>query len=260
MTYQHSPLTSDFTPHGAFGKEERRSVASYERELSEHRGTENGLREALASERAQLRRKNELIHIREILSQEADHRLLNGLQMIVSLLSLQSRAEPNPDAALHLSAAASRVATIARMHRRLHSIDAAEVVAYKNILEELCGEYSSLTTAEDRGNPRIIVEGDEVRLPGATAIPLSLIVNELITNAAKHGRGVITVRLEAPSKGGHVLSVCNDGPALPPGFDPAASAGLGMKIIVALVEQIGGTLLVGRCAHCQGTQFAVAFT
>lgn len=156
--------------------------------------------------------------------------------------------------------AASRVGTIARMHRRLHSIDGTEVVAYENILEEPGGEYSALTTAEDRGDPRIIVEGDEIRLPAATAIPLSLIVNELIANAATHSRGVIAVRLEAPSKDGHVLPVCNDGPVLPPGFDPAASAALGMKIIVALVEQIGGTLLVSRCAHCQGTQFAVSFT
>lgn len=258
----HQPSLSSVASFSSpdFRHIKRRTAASYESELAEHRFREDRLRAALAHEEVSLQEKDELLRQREILSLESDHRLLNGLQMIVSLLSLQSRAEPNPDAALHLSAAASRVATIARMHRRLHSIDATEVVAYKNILEELCGEYSSLTTAEDRGNPRIIVEGDEVRLPGATAIPLSLIVNELITNAAKHGRGVITVRLEAPSKGGHVLSVCNDGPALPPGFDPAASAGLGMKIIVALVEQIGGTLLVGRCAHCQGTQFAVSFT
>lgn len=96
-------------------------------------------------------------------------------------------------------------------------------------------------------------------VPAATAIPLSLIANELITNAAKHGRGTITVRLEAPTEGGHLLSVCNDGPALPQGFDPAASAGLGMKIVLALVEQIGGKLRIDRCGQCQGTRFAVAF-
>ena len=66
-------------------------------------------------------------------------------------------------------------------------------------------------------------------------------------------------RLEAPPGGGHLLSVCNDGPALPPGFDPAAGTGLGMKIMLALVEQIGGTLQIGPCAQCQGTRFAVAF-
>jgi two-component sensor histidine kinase len=47
---------------------------------------------------------------------------------------------------------------------------------------------------------------------------------------------------------------------LPQDFDPAAGEGLGMKIVLALVEQIGGTLQVGSCAQCQGTRFAVAFT
>ena len=108
-------------------------------------------------------------------------------------------------------------------------------------------------------NRSIVVEGDEERLPGATAIPVSLIANELITNAAKHGSGAIAVRLEVLPEGGHVLSVCNDGPALPQGFDPAARAGLGMKIVLALVGQIGGTLRIDRCGQCQGTRFAVAF-
>lgn len=90
-------------------------------------------------------------------------------------------------------------------------------------------------------------------------MPLSLIVNELITNAAKHGGGTITVRLEEPPKGGFILSVCNEGPPLPEGFDPAASKGLGMKIVQALVDQIGGELRTGRCKHCGGPEFSVAF-
>ncbi|MDP1911091.1 MAG: hypothetical protein Q8K85_22550, partial [Hyphomicrobium sp.] len=58
---------------------------------------------------------------------------------------------------------------------------------------------------------------------------------------------------------GHLLSVCNEGPALPEGFDPAASEGLGMQIVLALVEQIGGKLRIDRCADCGGARFAVAF-
>ena len=85
-------------------------------------------------------------------------------------------------------------------------------------------------------------------------------MNELITNAAKHGQGVITVRLEETPEGGHLLSVCNEGPPLPEDFDPAASKGLGMKIVQALVEQIGGKLGVDCCAHCGGPRFAVAFS
>ena len=259
MAFEQSLLSRVFTARGALRKGEPRSVASYERELSEHRGTEIRLREALANEEAHLRQRDELIHAREVLSMESDHRLLNGLQMIVSLLSLQSRAEPNTDAAAHLSAAASRVATLARVHWRLHSLDDAKAVAFKQFLEELCREYGSMLASEDRRSQAIVVEGCDARLPAATAIPLSLIVNEFITNATKHGRGTITVRLEERPEGGHLLSVCNEGPPLPEDFDPAASKGLGMQIVLALVGQIGGKLLIDRCAHCGGARFTVTF-
>ncbi|MDP3240645.1 MAG: sensor histidine kinase, partial [Reyranella sp.] len=123
----------------------------------------------------------------------------------------------------------------------------------------LCGEYRSILASDERRKQTIVVEGADASLPARTAVPLSLIVNELITNAAKHGGGIITVRLEEPPEGGHLLSVCNEGPPLPEGFDPVASKGLGMKIVQALVEQIGGALRVGRCTHCGGPEFAVAF-
>ena len=253
----------------------RRTTASYEHEFAKHRSTEIRLRGALAREEALLRQKDEHLKRREILSREADHRLLNGLQMVVSLLSLQSRGEADAQAAAHLSSAANRVATVARIHRRLHSLDGVAAVAFKQFIDELCHDYSAMLTAEDRRNQGIIVvEGVEVRLPAAIAIPLSLITTELITNAVKHGggkhgggkhgggkngRGAITVRLEALAEGGHVLSVCNDGPDLPPDFDPAAGEDLGMKIVLALVGQIGGKLEIGRGGQCQGTRFAVSF-
>ncbi|MDI1283595.1 MAG: sensor histidine kinase [Reyranella sp.] len=259
MAFEQSLFSKVFTTNAALRKDAPRSVASYERELSEHRGTETRLREALAGDEALLRQKDDLIHARELLSMESDHRLLNGLQMIVSLLSLQSRSEPNNDAAAHLATAANRVATLARVHRRLHSLDNAEVIAFKPFLEELCREYSSMLESEDRHKQTIVVQGCDARFPAATAIPLSLIANELVTNAAKHGRGIITVRLEETPEGGHLLSVCNEGPPLPEGFDPAASTGLGMQIVQALVGQIGGKLRVVRCTHCGGPRFAIAF-
>ena len=259
MAYE--PSLSNFTdfPCPVFKGAGPRTIASYEHELAERRGMELRLRGALAREAALLHQKDELLNHREILSREADHRLMNGLQMVVSLLSLQSRGETDAQAAAHLSAAAHRVATIARIHRRLHSLDGVAVVAFKRFIDELCHDYSAMLSAEDRRNQGIAVESVEARLPAATAIPLSLIATELITNAAKHGRGAITVRFEAPAAGGHVLSVCNDGPDLPQGFDPAAGAGLGMKIVLALVEQIGGRLEIDPCEQCQGTRFAVAF-
>ena len=166
---------------------EHRTVTSYERELTTHRCTEIWLREALAREEALLRQKDELIQQLEVLSAESDHRLLNGLQMIGSLLSLQSRASANAEAASQLAIAADRVATVGRVHRRLHSIDGVQTVAFKQYLEDLCRDFSMMLSSEDRPDRVIVVEGIEIKLLTATAVPLGFIANELITNAAKYG-------------------------------------------------------------------------
>jgi two-component system, sensor histidine kinase PdtaS len=97
-------------------------------------------------------------------------------------------------------------------------------------------------------------------LPAVTAIPLGFIAGELITNATKYGTGRITVRLEANPEKGYALSVTNDGPALPQGFDPAAGKGLGMRIIRSLVGRIGGELRIDRGDNNQGARFTVLFS
>jgi two-component sensor histidine kinase len=248
--------SADAPRNTLFGSSERRTVASYERELTTHRCTEIQLREALAREEALLRQKDELIQQLEVLSAESDHRLLNGLQMIGSLLSLQSRASANAEAASQLAIAADRVATVGRVHRRLHSIDGVQTVAFKQYLEDLCDDYSTMLSPDQV----IVVEGIEIKLLTATAVPLSFIANELITNAAKYGEGRITVGLEAIPGSGYALSVSNDGPVLPEGFVPATSKGLGMTIVRSLVESIGGELRVGRGDNNQGARIAVLFT
>ena len=96
MTLTDLQNCAGFSPNARFGSPkfrnlERRSVASYERELSAHMDVEFQLRAALARDAALLRQKDTLIMQQELLSKESDHRLLNGLQMIVSMLSLQSR-------------------------------------------------------------------------------------------------------------------------------------------------------------------------
>jgi two-component sensor histidine kinase len=260
MTIEHSAHGADPPPDVLYEYPEPRSVASYERELEKHRHAENQLREALAREEVLLRQKDELIEQQQVLSRESDHRLLNGLQMIVSLLSLQSRAAPNAEVAGQLAIAANRVATIARVHRRLHSFDGVQAVAFKQYLEDLCRDFSTMVSAEERPERVIVVEAIEIKLPTVTGIPLSFIVNEMITNAAKYGNGRITVRLEPDPVKGYALSVSNDGPILPEGFDPATCRGLGMRIIRSFVDRIGGELRIGRADGNQGTRFAVLFS
>ena len=114
--------------------------------------------------------------------------------------------------------------------------------------------------SSERRERVIVVEGIEITLPAVTAIPLGFIANELITNAAKYGTGRIAVRLEADPGKGYALSIANEGPGLPEGFDPAAGKGLGMKIIRSLVKQIGGELRIGRGDNNQGARFTVLFS
>lgn len=190
MTGEQLACSADLPPGAIFEGQARRTVASYERELTEHRSTEIQLREALAREDALLLEKDELIQKLKVLNEESDHRLLTGLQTIVSLLRLQSRASPNAEAAAQLAVAADRVATIERLHRRLHCLDGAKTVAFEQYIEDLCGDFSGMLSAEgDRGRV-IAVEGIDIELPSVTAIPLGFIVNELITNAVKHATAV----------------------------------------------------------------------
>ena len=86
--------------------------------------------------------KEELTQHQAVLSQESDHRLLNSVQMIVSLLAPQGRASENAEVASQLAAAADRVATIGRIHRRLHSLDRVQTFAFKQYVEDLCRDFS----------------------------------------------------------------------------------------------------------------------
>ena len=120
---------------------------------------------------------------------------MNGLQMVVNLLSLQRQNLPSAEVASQLAAAADRVATIGRIHHRLHSLDSVQIFALKHYLEDLCRDFSMMLSSE-RPERVVAVEGIEIMVPAVTAIPLGFIANELITNAAKYGTGPITVSLE----------------------------------------------------------------
>jgi two-component system, sensor histidine kinase PdtaS len=106
----------------------------------------------------------------------------------------------------------------------------------------------------------IVIEGIEINLPAATAIPLGFVANELITNAAKYGTGRIMVSLEPNPEKGYALSVSNGGPGLPVGFDPVGCKGLGMRIVQSFVKQIGAELRIDRGDKNEGARFTVLFS
>src|SRR5690348_2028441 len=127
------------------------------------------LEAALSREEILLRDKHELQQRHVVLTQEFEHRLVNGLQLIASLLHMQSRAAISPEAAEQLTVAARRVASLGRVHHQLNRLDGQDRVEFKQYLENLCDDLSSLLFQEGT-RAAITVEGSEAEIPTSFAI------------------------------------------------------------------------------------------
>ena len=188
----------------------------------------------------------------QLMAREIDHRVMNSLQFISSLLRMQSRGPDLTDAAEQLRMAANRVAAVARVHQHFYSDDTAEASCI-TFLRRLCADLSGIVELP------VDVSGDEGNVPTTLIQPIGLVVNELVTNAAKYGAGKARVSLRISGRE-HELSVCDEGPGLPPGFDPDRSAtGLGMKVVTILVKQLRGRLTAGANPTGRGSCFKVSF-
>jgi len=187
----------------------------------------------------------------ELMAKEIDHRVMNSLQFVSGLLSMQSRALIDPDAIGHLKLAANRVAAVAQVHRHFYT-DSTEQTSCIAFLRRLCADLESIV------GRAIQVSGDEGDIPTTSVQPIGLIVNELVTNAAKHGRGLIEVCYEIEGNQ-HALIVSDEGRDLPKDFNPAeASRSLGMRVVVSLAQQLGGVLTSGHRPD-GGSCFKVSF-
>lgn len=214
-------------------------------------------RAALAREETLRRENGELMQRHRTRLQEFEHRLLNGLQMVSGLLVRQSLVA-TPAAAQELSVAAARIHAFGCVHRRLRCGEYKGTIDIKHHLQELCDDLTGLLFPYGIGKS-IFVQAPSCEIPATLAVPLSLIVNELITNSAKHAKTDITVRFESTTPVKYSVSVLDEGPGLPGEFDPANSKGLGMQIVMALVKEIGGELrfLVGD--NGRGTRVDLTF-
>ncbi|MEO6433925.1 MAG: histidine kinase dimerization/phosphoacceptor domain -containing protein [Sphingomicrobium sp.] len=187
----------------------------------------------------------------ELMAKEIDHRVMNSLQFVSGLLNMQSRSPDMGDATAHLQIAANRVAAVAQVHRHFYAGDEATTscVAF---LERLGADLEAILSRPIR------VEGASGNVPNSWIQPIGLIVNELVTNAAKHGAGRIDVLYEI-EKEMHALIVSDEGRDLPDDFNPAAaSKSLGMRVVRSLAKQLGGELTSGRRPD-GGSSFRVSF-
>jgi two-component sensor histidine kinase len=188
----------------------------------------------------------------QLLTREIDHRVMNSLQFVSALLTMHSRLPDAAAAKEHLVLAATRVAAVATVHRHFYT-EAAEQVSCLDFMRRLCAD---LGTVLERP---IVVDGEDIKVATTSLQPIGLILNELVTNAAKHGDGRIEVTLNVRA-GAPEITVCDQGKGLPAGFDPVhSSKSLGMKVILALAKQLGGDLSATNNPHGPGACFKVTF-
>jgi two-component sensor histidine kinase len=217
-------------------------------EITGHRKTEIKLRAALTE--------------KESLLKEIHHRVKNNLQIISSLLRLQSGQIDNAIAKAALRDMQNRVRSMALIHEHLYRSDNLASVDLATYLRSLCQQlFRALVTAP--GTIQLHLDLAPVRLEIDQAIPCGLLVNELVTNALKHafpiGRsGVLRVELQPLAERPALrLRVADDGVGLPSTFDPNNLTTLGLKLVSDLSRQIGGRLEIGGGS---GTAFEVEFS
>ena len=188
------------------------------------------------SARTELARVHRLTEHANVMALEIEHRVANSLQFVSSVLRLQGRQVP-AEVAAQFEIAANRVGAVARVHRHLlNDANVAQIPAL-TYLRSLCNDLAGIL------NVPIDVVGEEALLTTNAIQSVGLLVNELITNAAKHGSGKVTVEFNTTATD-YSLSVCDEGMGLPADFDLKSQKGLGMRIVDALVRQLGGTTAV----------------
>lgn len=219
------------------------NVERHERELV---GTNEQLRKALEQ--------------RDLLFQEMNHRIKNSLQLVSSVLALQTRDLEDQRLRWVLQATQARVLTVAQIHERLSAAGRIETVEFGAFLRDLCADLASSLGLGEPGT-RLEVEAAAAELPADQALALAMIANELVTNAVKHAPGDmddarIDVRFSLEANDDRRLEVVQRHATRCAPVAPAAHHGLGMRLVAALTEQHHGQLDIER--NGEGLRFRIS--
>ena len=198
---------------------------------------------------------------KEALLREVHHRVKNNLQIVVSLLRLQARRIDVPEAVEVFRECESRVKAMSLVHETLYSSEEFSSVDASRYVSRLCDDLSRMY-GEGQQRITLTVHSKEVRLPMEQAVPLGLVISELVSNAFKHafpdGReGSIVVELRQGDDDQVELTVSDDGVGIPPEIDPASVSTVGLGLVTETVRgQLGGSIEIERSC---GVRFEIRF-
>lgn len=182
----------------------------------------------------------------ELLLREIHHRVKNNLQIINSLLSLQSRNTANPDVIAMMRESSSRIHSIALIHNKLYEQQSINQLDIQEYIEQLGAHLLSIYNFRKK-NVRLEVNAHEVLLDIDTAIPVGLILTELITNSLKYAfegreQGYIHVDMRRDGEREYELIFKDDGVGIPEAKRQKTDETLGFRLIHSLTSQLAGII------------------
>ncbi|ACI53248.1 signal transduction histidine kinase [Gluconacetobacter diazotrophicus PA1 5] len=199
----------------------------------------------------------------ELLMKEVHHRVKNNLQIVASLLNLQVSRIRQPEAREEFAQARDRVRALATLHRYLYAEGELFSLSMEHFATELCGQIFQAAGEDRDGRIVLSVSAEKLALEPDQAVPLALIITEIVTNAIKYAfpdgrRGTITVRLNQVDARQARLEIADDGIGLAQGRLRATvdRTGIGMQLIRGFARQLGGTLTI---VEEGGTRYILPF-
>jgi two-component sensor histidine kinase len=246
-------LQGDGSPYGVLEVDSRSEGEFTEHDIAFLQGAANILGMAIERQRYERQLKTALDR-HQILLREISHRVKNSLQLVSGMLHLQANSVDNDALRAHLAEASGRVSAIGHAYERLSYDADVRDIDLGPYLQDVCAD--AVSAASHCKLDFHAVQG--IKLDADRAISLALILNELVTNAAKYAfsarsNGHIWVRLARQDENTALISVRDDGVGLPAGFDLSNSRGLGMRIVAALSRQLGAAISHPR--DLDGTEF-----
>lgn len=206
-------------------------------------------------------RENQNLKEKETLLREIHHRVKNNLQLIVSLLNLQSGAVNDPETKTALIESQYRVKSMALIHQLLCQSNMLSKVDFSAYLNQMIHSLQSTYMKPGR-NIRCNVSAEDIEFDIETAIPLGLIINELVTNAFKYAfngsnEGRIDITVMKPLVNQYLIEVSDNGSGMPENFHLEKTKTLGHKLVNLLTRQIDGKISYHRN---KGTVFRISFS
>jgi two-component sensor histidine kinase len=212
-----------------------------------------------------LDRQTQILQQRETMLREIHHRVKNNMQVMSSLLRLQSRVASNPETTRMLEENQNRIQSMALLHELLYQSDDLAVVDFSKYLRRMVEQLFHSYGVDNR-RIGLRTELDPVGLELDDALPCGLLISEVISNCLKHGfpdgrQGEVRISLRRQPPDMVALVLSDNGVGLPVNLDWTTSPSLGLRLARALAEQLGASLDIRSHAGAPGgTEVKLVFT